>query len=105
MANIRKSKHWTQDPNVKIEKFNKDELNKNNLINQLLVFKQSDLSFSLILELFGSFNGNEPLCHQYDTFDVPANYYWYIDNNGKEHRNISKFTYYIITLDSLSSMW
>lgn len=91
MATIRKSKHWIADPNIKVDKFNKDEINDKNLINQLLVFNQSDLTFSLIMELFGSFGG-EPLCHQYDTFDVPANHFYYIDSNGKEHRNVSKFT-------------
>jgi hypothetical protein len=44
------------------------------------------------MELFGSFNNGEPLCHQYDTFEVPAKYYYYIDDKGKEHRNVSKFT-------------
>ena len=92
MATVRKSKHWTLDPNIKVEEFNKDELNSKNLINQLLVFKQSDLSFSLIMELFGTFNNGESLCKQYDTFDVPAKAYWYIDDKGKEHRNVSKFT-------------
>ena len=91
MATIRKSKHWIANPNIKVDKFNKDEINDKNLINQLLVFNQSDLTFSLIMELFGSFGG-EPLCHQYDTFDVPANHFYYIDSNGKEHRNVSKFT-------------
>lgn len=91
MATIRKSKHWNMNPNLKITEFNKDELNTNNLINQLLVFKQSDLCFSLIMELFGSFGG-EPLCHQYDTFDVPAGAYVFKDDKGKEHRNIAKFT-------------
>lgn len=91
MATIRKSKHWNMNPNLKITEFNKDELNSNNLINQLLVFKQSDLCFSLIMELFGSFGG-EPLCHQYDTFDVPAGAYVFKDDKGKEHRNIAKFT-------------
>ena len=91
MATIRKSKHWNMNPNLKITEFNKDELNSNNLINQLLVFKQSDLCFSLIMELFGSFGG-EPLCHQYDTFDVPAGAYVFKDDKGKEHRNITKFT-------------
>jgi len=92
MATVRKSKHWNINPNLNITEFNKDDLNSNNLINQLLVFKQSDLSFSLIMELFGTFEGGQPLCHQYDTFDVPANYFWYKDANGKEHRNVSKFT-------------
>jgi len=91
MATVRKSKHWSIDPNSNIEVFNKDEINSKNLINQLLVFKQSNLSFSLIMELFGSFGGDS-LCKQYDTFDVPANAYYYIDEKGKEHRNISKFT-------------
>lgn len=91
MATIRKSKHWIANPNIKVDKFNKDEINDKNLINQLLVFNQSDLTFSLIMELFGSFGG-EPLCHQYDTFDVPANHFYYTDLNGKEHRNVSKFT-------------
>ena len=91
MATIRKSKHWNMNPNLKITEFDKNNLNSNNLINQLLVFKQSDLCFSLIMELFGSFGG-EPLCHQYDTFDVPAGAYVFKDDKGKEHRNIAKFT-------------
>ena len=91
MATIRKSKHWNLDPSVNVEEFNKDEINSKNLVNQLLVFKQSDLSFSLIMNLFGSFNG-ESLCKQYDTFDVPAKAFYYIDDKGKEHRNASKFT-------------
>jgi hypothetical protein len=91
MATVRKSKHWIADPSVKVEEFNKDNITTKNLINQLLVFKQSDLSFSLIMELFGEFNGKS-LCKPYDTFDVPAKVYWYIDDKGKEHRNVSKFT-------------
>jgi hypothetical protein len=43
------------------------------------------------MELFGEFNGKS-LCKPYDTFDVPAKAYWYIDDKGKEHRNVSKFT-------------
>ena len=90
MANIRKSKHWKINPNINISEFNREELNENNLANQLLLFKQSDLSFSLIMELFGSFGG-EPLCHQYDTIEIPAGAYVYKDNNGKEHKNVSSF--------------
>ena len=91
MATVRKAKHWVMDPSIKVEEFNKDEINSKNLVNQLLVFKQSDLSFSLIMELFGSFSGDS-LCHQYDTMEVPAKAYWYLDDKGKEHRNVSKFT-------------
>lgn len=88
----RKTKHWALDPSIKVEAFNKDEVNSKNLINQLLVFKQSDLSFSIIMELFGTFEGGNSLCHQYDTFDVPAGAFSYIDNKGKEHKNVNKFT-------------
>ena len=91
MATIRKAKHWNYDPNIKVEEFNKDEINSRNLINHLLLFKQSDLSFSLIMELFGSF-GSDSLCKQYDTFDVPAGAFEYTDDKGKVHKNISKFT-------------
>lgn len=90
MAEVRKSKHWKIDPNIKITEFNKDELNENNLVNQLLLFKQSDLSFSLIMNLFGSFGG-KTLCHQYDTIEIPTGAFTYIDNNGKEHKNTSPF--------------
>jgi hypothetical protein len=89
---VRKTKHWVPDPSIKVEQFNKDEINSKNLINHLLVFNQSDFSFSLVMELFGTFNGGESLCHPYDTFDVPPGSYKYLDDKGKEHHNVSKFT-------------
>ena len=88
----RKANHWKLNPNINIELFDADSINNDNLINQLLVFKQSDLTFDLIMNLFGSFGDKEPLCHQYDTFEVPAKAYYYYDNKGKEYRNQTAFT-------------
>ena len=90
MAEVRKSKHWKIDPNIKITEFNKDEINEKNLVNQLLLFRQSDLSFSLIVNLFGSFDG-KTLCHQYDTIEIPTGAFTYMDDKGKEHKNTSPF--------------
>lgn len=91
MAEKRISKHWSLNPNLEIETFNSDQITKDNLINHLLIIKQSDISFSLIMNLFGSFNG-KCLCHSYDTFDVPANRFSFKNAKGKEVSNASKFT-------------
>ena len=49
MSGERKSKHWIIDPKINITEFNLDTLNEKNLINQLLVLKQSDISYSVIM--------------------------------------------------------
>ena len=86
----RDSKHWDLDPKIKVDSFNLEEINSSNLINHLLVLKQSDISYSFMMTLFGSFNG-KCLCHQYDTFDVPAKVYKFKNAKGKEVSNQSKF--------------
>lgn len=86
----RVSKHWDLDPKIKVDSFNLEEINSSNLINHLLVLKQSDISYSFMMTLFGSFNG-KCLCHQYDTFDVPAKVYKFKNAKGKEVSNQSKF--------------
>ena len=68
----RVSKFWGGvNPNIKIDKFDKNILDKNNLVNMIVLLKQEDITRSLVMDLFGSFNG-ESLCHHYDTFEVPA---------------------------------
>ena len=89
----RVSKHWTKSTNIKdvTDHFDLDKINSSNLINHLLLFKQSDLTFSMIMQIFGSFNGKS-MAHPYDTFEVPANTYKYITRDGKEVSNSNKFT-------------
>ena len=86
----RISKHWNRQAGPKIDKFDLDKLNSTNLIDQLLVLKQEDLTFSLIMQLFGSFNGKS-LCNTYDTFEVPVGAYQYKDKKGNIKSNTNKF--------------
>lgn len=90
MSEKRISKHWNLNNKIKVESFNIDEINKDNLINHLLVLKQSDITYSVIMNLFGSFNGKS-LCNPYDTFDVPAGTYKYENEKGKILSNKNKF--------------
>ena len=71
MSEKRVSKHWNLNPRLNIEEFNIDEINEDNLVNELLVLKQDDISYSFMMNMFGSFNG-KCFCHHYDTFDVPV---------------------------------
>lgn len=91
MSNKRVSKHWEYNPKYDVESFNLEEINKNNLINHLLVMKQSDVTYEVIMELFGNFNGNS-LSHQYDTFDVLPGKFKFTNAKGKVVSNTNKFT-------------
>lgn len=90
MSGERKSKHWIIDPKINITEFNLDTLNEKNLINQLLVLKQSDISYSVIMNLLGNFNGKS-LCKQYDTFEVPIGGFKFVNQKGKEVSNTNPF--------------
>lgn len=91
MSTKRVSKHWNYDSKNDVDSFNLDDINSSNLINHLLVLKQSDVSYSMMMNLFGSFNGKS-LCKQYDTFDVPVGAFKFINQKGKEVSNSNKFT-------------
>lgn len=86
----RVSKHWKYNPRIKVEEFNRAEINKDNLVNHILVLKQSDISSSLIMDLFGSFNG-KTFCNHYDTFDVPIGAFKFVNEKGKEVSNTNSF--------------
>lgn len=90
MSAKRVSKHWELNPKIQVDSFNLEEINSSNLINHLLVLNQSDVTYSMIMTLFGSFNG-KTICHQYDTFDVPAHAYIFKNTKGKEVSNQTKF--------------
>lgn len=88
--NVRVSKHWKFNPNVKINEFNEKEITPDNLVNQILLLKRDDISSNLIMDLFGTFNGKN-MCHHYDTFEVPAGGYQFQDNKGKLVSNTKPF--------------
>lgn len=91
MSEKRVSKHWNPNTKLNIEEFNIDEINEDNLVNELLVIKQDDISYSFMMNMFGSFNG-KCFCHHYDTFDVPVGSFKFINKKGKEVSNSVKFT-------------
>lgn len=90
MSEKRVSKHWEINPRIAVEEFNLDEINKDNLINELLVLRQDDVTYSFMMNMFGSFNGKY-FCHHYDTFEVPIGAFKFTDKKGKEISNSTKF--------------
>jgi hypothetical protein len=88
----RKTKHFTLDPKVNVEKFDIKEVNESNIVNHLLVMTGDDVTFSVMMELFGDFGGKSKF-HPYDTMDVPVGAYKYFDpKKNKEVSNTNKFT-------------
>lgn len=87
----RVSNHWNYNSSMKVDKFDLNEINKDNLVNHLLLLKQSDITYTFMMNMFGSFNGKK-LCNHYDTFDVPEGAFTFKNKNGKEVSNTTKFT-------------
>ena len=56
MAEKRVAKEWKLNPSIKVESFDLNEVNSTNLINQLLKLKQSDITYSFMMNIFGSFD-------------------------------------------------
>lgn len=90
MAN-RISKHYKINPKITVDHFDLKDINRNNIVNYMLILTQQDISRDMIYELFGSFNNGESLVHHYDTFDVPIGAFKFIDNKGKEVSNTNSF--------------
>lgn len=89
----RVSKHWgTVSKNYSKDiKFDIEKINDKNLVDMICNIKQEDISSSVIMNLFGTFNG-ETLCNHYDTFVVPANGFSFENKNGKVVSNANPFT-------------
>lgn len=73
------------DPEI----FELDKLNRDNIVNYILILSQSDITYSFMMEVFGEFNG-ESLVNPYDTFTVPVGKYSYM-SKGKEVSNKTSF--------------
>lgn len=89
-SNMRVSKHYEYntkfgDPTeIAIE-----DITKENVVNYILIIEQHDITFSLIMELFGEFDG-QSLVNPYDTFTVPVGRFWFI-KGGKTVKNTNEF--------------
>ena len=87
----RVSKHYKYNPSLDVEKFNLADINQNNVVNHILKLTQEDVSSSMIMELFGSFNNGKSLIHHYDTFDVPVGAFSFENDKGKVVSNTNSF--------------
>ena len=87
----RISKHFKYNPSLDVEAFNLADINQNNVVNHILKLTQTDISNSVIMELFGSFNNGKSLVHHYDTFDVPVGAFKFTNSKGKELSNSVPF--------------
>ena len=87
----RVSKDWgSASPNYKDITFDPNNLNPKNLVDMMCNLKQSDITSSLIMKLFGSFGGKK-LCNHYDTFTVPAKGFIFENDKGKIVSNKNPF--------------
>lgn len=87
----RDAKNWTCKDYSVIEDMTDVEITKDNLVQAILSLKESDITYSRIMDLFGEFKGSQ-LCAPYDVFEVPAGRYKYKNEKGKEVSNKNKFT-------------
>lgn len=87
----RTSKHWTSSDLSPIDDITQVKINSNNLVQILLSLKESNVTYTFMMNLFGEFKGKS-LCTPYDTFDVPVGRYKFTNLKGKEVSNQDKFT-------------
>ena len=86
----RKSVEYKYNPTIKIDTFDRNTIDKKNIVNQILKIHSDDISSSLIMDLFGNFYGKS-LIHHYDTFEVPAKAFSFENSNGKVVSNTKPF--------------
>lgn len=90
MADKRKANHFTVTKVEPLEFDRNMKLTKQNIAQVLLNIKESDISYSFIMNVLADFAG-ECLCHPYDTIDVPKGAYKFINEKGKEVSNKNSF--------------
>ena len=90
MADKRKANHFTVTKVEPLEFDRNMKLTKQNIAQVLLNIKESDISYSFIMNVLADFAG-ECLCHPYDTIDVPKGAYKFTNEKGKEVSNKNSF--------------
>ena len=67
-----------------------EDINRDNIVNYMYILKQSDITYSFLMEIFGEFNG-ESMVNPYDRFTVNKGVYSYADTKGKVVSNTESF--------------
>ena len=91
MSETRISKHY--EYNVRFGEpsaVDVANITRENVVNFIVKLTQHDITYSLIMELFGDFNG-ESLVNTFDTFTVPSGRFSFEDKNGKVVSNKNSF--------------
>lgn len=87
----RVSKHYKFNDKINVTEFEPDKINATNIVNYILLIKNTDITSELIMDLFGSFNSGKSMVHHYDTFDVPAKAFQFENDKGKLVSNKESF--------------
>lgn len=90
----RKSTLWKSN-GTKVDKDTIDAnlINKDNLADYIFSINKDNITYNLIMNLFGEFSGKS-LANPYDLLEVPAGTYYYFEDKEKKKRkeNSAKFT-------------
>lgn len=73
-------------PFTKIDDILNTKITKDNLSDVILSIKEKDISNTLLMTIFGKFNG-ESLCNPYDTIIIPKFHYALNHGDGKGNKN------------------
>lgn len=96
MSEKRVARLFKYNSDVKVDNFNIDEINQTNIVNHFIIMKQDDISYSVMMRLFGNFN-DKTAFNPYDLMEVPKGGYSFLQSpnstgNRKMVSNTSAFT-------------
>lgn len=90
----RKSTLW-KSTGAKVDKgaLDSNQISKENLADFIFLLKKDDITYNLVMSLFGEFNG-KTLANPYDLLEVPAGTFFYFTDKEKTKKktNTNKFT-------------
>ena len=79
----------------KIEDIRNTKISKDNLVDVLLSIEDKDICTSLIMNIFGEFDG-KALCNPYDTLVIPPGLYGKIHNKHNKNKLTNTISLWII---------
>ena len=79
----RKSTLW-KSTGAKVDKgaLDSNQISKENLADFIFLLKKDDITYNLVMSLFGEFNG-KTLANPYDLLEVPAGTFFYFTDKEK----------------------
>ena len=90
----RKSTLWKSNgTKIKRDMIDTNAITKDNLADYIFAISKDDITYNLIMNLFGEFHG-KPLANPYDLLEVPVGTFYYFEDKEKKKKktNTNKFT-------------